>query len=838
MKSTIVRLGLLATFIATMAGCSGGGGGGTSSGTAPGNGSPASIAASNVAANNTSGNPGSAFSLVVDAGLAPVEVNSPLVTRFTVIDSSGRYVPGLKLYDPAASAADPCKGVNVKFAIARLNSVEGTPQWQSLITLQRLASTNPLGYLEGATDPVPTSAISNPTVIDATHPQLVGILEENATVGYYTYRFATDVTNASASSTTSSASGKIFTNGNVVAKDNATIHRLGMQLCFVDPQTKATVKVNPYIDFTVSASGVANPVKDSQSKLTDARKVVDRASCNECHQTLAAHGGGRVDPNYCVVCHNPGSTDYQTGNSIDFKLMIHRFHMGKKLSQNFKIQSFVARDLTAGVLTGVDYPQDQRNCVKCHDGASTATHRTKDGNNWMTQASKNACLGCHDDKVLWQTKHDSIFKAAGYPSGTPESHSDSICRDCHVNNPALAVAASHAIPELSNGDRYQYNIHEVKWNADRSVTVEFSVSNPKDASVYNIKDASYQYTTVDVAGTTTTRNFTFGGLTMLFAWGNGDFSNTGAVSGNSWSSRCIVTPVASASCNATTGFPASISGGSLATRGQPVTINAEFDSVLVAGSNNHFKVTSTPLPIATSGMGLVAFQGAISQKKDANSSYAIPVKNAVANFAIGGSGTAVNRRGIVSSDKCNACHGKFINLHGHAGNSTDIEVCVLCHTGNLDATGARLLMHNADSGDFKRMIHMMHKAQGANYPVMPSTLLTTATSAFGGAMAGSYTGVMNCNVCHVNDSYKQNISIMGSSTTISSAISPKASACSACHADTDPANPVMKNHMIQMGGAAFGTVSQANIGTVFEACDGCHLAGTVKPVDSAHQLGQ
>ena len=35
------------------------------------------------------------------------------------------------------------------------------------------------------------------------------------------------------------------------------------------------------------------------------RTVVETAQCNNCHQTLEAHGGPRTNTQYCIMCHNP-----------------------------------------------------------------------------------------------------------------------------------------------------------------------------------------------------------------------------------------------------------------------------------------------------------------------------------------------------------------------------------------------------------------------------------------------------------------------------------------------------------------------------------------------------
>ena len=313
---------ILTALVATLIGCGGGGGGSGAAG-----GGVSSTA------------PGVTFTAIT--------VNGPPVVSFSVKDSAGKPVPGLKLFDPAGSTGDPaCGGANVNFTIAKYDGAN----WQSLISRQRFPSSSPgqNAVIEGATDP------TNPTeLIAPSTPRVVGQLAEAN--GVYTYQFATDVTTPLllANAPAGNLLGKVANNGNLAVKDGQTIHRVALQLCFVDPETQATVKLNPFMDFTLGANGQGVPFKNSQGRLAPAIQVADRASCNECHQNLAHHNpfidpaqpdtGAYVDPQVCVMCHNPGSSDYNTGNPIDFKLMVHKLHMGKRLTQNYVVGSAIAR---------------------------------------------------------------------------------------------------------------------------------------------------------------------------------------------------------------------------------------------------------------------------------------------------------------------------------------------------------------------------------------------------------------------------------------------------------------------------------------------------------------
>jgi OmcA/MtrC family decaheme c-type cytochrome len=69
------------------------------------------------------------------------------------------------------------------------------------------------------------------------------------------------------------------------------------------------------------------------------REVVAQDNCNQCHESLRAHGELRRDVKLCVLCHTAGSEDKNVGSaaggtpgvSMDFKVMIHKIHNGAHL---------------------------------------------------------------------------------------------------------------------------------------------------------------------------------------------------------------------------------------------------------------------------------------------------------------------------------------------------------------------------------------------------------------------------------------------------------------------------------------------------------------------------
>ena len=126
------------------------------------------------------------------------------------------------------------------------------------------------------------------------------------------------------------------------------------------------------------APGKANPNRDwvPATGATDGIFTMDiaaTANCNRCHDPLAIHGGGRSEVKYCVTCHNPGSVDPESTNTVDMKVMIHKIHMGANLPSVQEGNPYYIVGFRGSVhdYSNLHYPQDIRNCVNCHAGSAT-----------------------------------------------------------------------------------------------------------------------------------------------------------------------------------------------------------------------------------------------------------------------------------------------------------------------------------------------------------------------------------------------------------------------------------------------------------------------------------
>jgi OmcA/MtrC family decaheme c-type cytochrome len=135
-------------------------------------------------------------------------------------------------------------------------------------------------------------------------------------------------------------------------------------------QTAEEAAANPVLSFTVD-----------DSTLLPRRTVVDNQHCAACHGTFSKdfsiHGNLRNNTEYCVICHNPNGTDFNTRKldsaavargdqlaQIDFKRMIHMIHRGDALEQKpYTIYAFGGRPID---FSDLRFPGDLRDCAKCH----------------------------------------------------------------------------------------------------------------------------------------------------------------------------------------------------------------------------------------------------------------------------------------------------------------------------------------------------------------------------------------------------------------------------------------------------------------------------------------
>lgn len=221
----------------------------------------------------------------------------------------------------------------------------------------------------------------------------------------------------------------------------------------------------------------------SGAPVTRIELEVTTASCNKCHDPLQAHGGARREVALCILCHTPQTTDAETGNTVDFKVMIHKIHMGEDLpsvqaGHPYQIVGFrnAVNDFSTVAFPAVS----PANCQMCHDGSAP------DADAWLTDPSRAACGACHDD----------VNFATGEGHANLPQLDDQLCSTCHVpvgaNEFDVSITGAHTLPQFSSQLRgVTFTLNGVQNTAPgQNPTVTFTVKdragNPIDASTMNL----------------------------------------------------------------------------------------------------------------------------------------------------------------------------------------------------------------------------------------------------------------------------------------------------------------------------------------------------------------
>jgi OmcA/MtrC family decaheme c-type cytochrome len=174
------------------------------------------------------------------------------------------------------------------------------------------------------------------------------------------------------------------------------------------------------------------------------RSVVAQENCNSCHNSLVAHGGSRMNVEFCVFCHNANETDADVrpadqmpAQGIHFKALIHKIHTGEELQTDFTVYGF---NSSVNNFNEVKFPGDRRNCQKCHledtqqlppPKGVLPTVAPRDFINPM-QPTTAACLSCHSSQ-----------EAASHALVNTSTLGES-CTVCHGQSAEFSVDKAHA----------------------------------------------------------------------------------------------------------------------------------------------------------------------------------------------------------------------------------------------------------------------------------------------------------------------------------------------------------------------------------------------------------
>ena len=554
-------------------------------------------------------------------------------------------------------------------------------------------------------------------------------------------------------------------------------------------RTVATVQTFDRQTFSVRPGSTTPPI---------ARELVTDATCDGCHKTLAAHGGRYTSPQQCVLCHQPQSIDPESGNTVDFKVMIHKLHRGEALpsvaaappfNRPYQIIGFGG---SVNDFSTVAFPQNIARCESCHAGAQ--------GDRWKTAITKVACASCHDTTVFSSAEvgNGNVLHRGG------QQLTEGSCNVCHGPTSVLfPVSTVHYTGLLAPGaTTLSLEI--------TSITSTAPGQTPVLTFVVKVSGVP-----ADILTTPLTR------LTATIAGPTTDIATA-------WQARIQGAP--------TVGTLAAVDAAS--------------------GVFAYTFPAAAAIPLTATGSYEVGLEGYISPAPvpPATTSPRYAAVNPVFAFAVTDA-TADKRREIVALASCNGCHG---SLAAHGGARTNPQYCVFCHntTGVNDRTarfeaGAAL----EEPLDFRIMIHKIHRGEQLTQPYAIGGTAGTAAnpagapSSFNGVRYPRTTG--DCAACHITSPAKTWTLPMNRSAayapstmvemtcsepvgndpnaycdnpfwtaTATTKLGPATSVCTSCHDAPDV--------------AAHAAINTAGSGA--EACATCHGPGGIVDVALFHAL--
>ena len=723
--------------------------------------------------------------------VSSVTIASPPVVNFTVTDANGAPLVGLGNKSQSATATLPGY-TNLAFAMAKMvPGTNGAPsKWVSYMVTTVPTKNATTGAITAST-PTRPSTDNTGTLVD--HGD-----------GTYTYTFWRDVTQIKAQvdgMTVSGANNKADL-GDLTYEPNL-VHRLTIQVSGNAPGTGSNtpnaVEVTgfPAVPMTNPVDVIYDFVPATGAPAASGREIVATAKCNECHRKLGGipgdsaessgagfHGGSRNETRYCVVCHTEqrkygqseatynattltftGSTNKVDGRAVgNLPNHIHKTHMGAFLAKkNYNY---------GGVLYNeVKFPQDLRNCTKCHDGSATSTAQTAQGDNWKNVPNRLACGGCHDGINFATGQGVTIGDAAkglttttsfnGFAHGGQSQPDDSQCTTCHtpgnidVNHlpitPPNLQSALHVTGGSANSNsawiasntsrlpagaiKVSYEIQSVSRNANKQPVLVFRMLQNGARADLNV----FATTAVNpLTGSKEIWDNFMGSPSAYFVFAvpqdgiatPADFNaNASGYLKTIWAGTATGTGAGTLTGPDANGFY------TVTLTGVQVPDNA---TMLTGGLGYSYSLTST-LPLTQTNLpDYPVAASPIGQANEIGGLIVIaPNAQKVANGYVG-------RRQIVEDARCNKCHqelGTFTEEAFHGGQRNDGSTCAWCHRPNQTSSG-----WSADSTSY---IHAIHAANKRKTPFTWHAATTTESFA-----DVTFPGVLKeCETCHVPNTY-------------------------------------------------------------------------------------
>jgi len=482
----------------------------------------------------------------------------------------------------------------------------------------------------------------------------------------------------------------------VVNFDGSLTHRVGIEIYDLPSGLRS---VNPTFDVVPNGGPILT------------REIVTTEACNECHNPLGYtprfHGSRRVETKHCQLCHNLNN-DLAGNGPINFAFLIHGIHSSQDLN-------LFEDGEPIGDFTEVLFPQDIRNCTKCHKGGV-------DSDNWKNRPNMQACATCH----LISFEDPPAPGLEPHPGGVQADNS--FCATCH---PPSSIEAAHATenvspnnPQLPAGlSKFEYFIDDVTVDPATGVaTVYFRIE--ADGLPF---DLQFWEDNEEIA-------FTDNSPSFLLAWA---LSQDGIAEPADYTNTNSPAPPSSSTGNGA-GDAVSVSIGSLWAGGN------------ITGDPTGYVATIPTRPFPSGAtMRAVAIQGYFTQiVPDGDDEDNLPdeVGRHTPSVVMPVPGDAVRRQVVKSGYDsvtgqpfgCLECH-EVLELHG-GSRVNNPQVCVMCHNPNKSSSGRTVdptqpippetvaavgsdpLLYPEATNNFKNMIHGIHRASDRPYEFVRNRL--------------------------------------------------------------------------------------------------------------------
>ena len=797
--SLVRLLGASAILGLALAGCGGGDDGAQGPAGPAGPAGPPGPPGPNAVVLTANTSPDTFANLKITAKITSVTIASAPVVNFSLADPEGKPIVGYG-QKSKSSTATVASYPNLAFSLAKLvPGASGSPsKWVSYIVTTVPTTSSPNAA------PTRPSTDSTGTLVD----------NNDGTYKYTFYRDVTQIATQVAGMTDPTGFNKADL-GDLSWQPTLT-HRLTMQISGNAPgtgtntpngvQVVAGVPLKAAVDVIydfIPATGKAVTATDTT------RDIVANANCESCHSTLGGipgdssqssgalfHGGSRNNVQYCVVCHTDqrkygrseatinastltftSVTNLVDGRSVfDLPNLIHKAHLGEMLAK---------KNYNAGgvLLNETLYPQDIRNCTKCHDGTSGASGsvKTAQGDNWKLVPNRLACGACHDGINFATGKGVTLADAAAGLTSSPNGHiggpqaDDTACTICHKpdgintyhlpvtppnpgnslllggtdNNTNAAWIASNTSRLPAGAIKVSYDIKSVSRNASKQPVMVFRMLQNgarKDLNVFASAAAN------PATGQKEIWDGFMGAPSVYFVFSVPQDGKAAPADFNA-SASSYLRSLWNGTPGAGTLTGPDADGYYTATL---TAVTVPDNAVMLTGGLGYSYNVKTTLPLTqtnlpdyptapATGTGLTAGMPNVTGGLIviAPNAQKVGVSDHL-KTSTNPSGLYAGRRAIVDDARCNACHqelGTFTEDAFHAGQRNDGTTCSWCHTPNRTSSG-----WSADSTSFVHAIHA-----GAKRTVQYNWHATSATEGFWDI---KYPGVLaRCTQCHLPGTY-------------------------------------------------------------------------------------